>query len=186
MVVVVVGAAGVAAAPAGAAGVTTAGAASAGVAGMVVVVVVAAGTAAGASDSFWQPARARAAIEAAARTVSLNDMWEIPPTDHETDPGVSRIPGGEGVSSTSMPKMQVADRLRFIQFYCVSASDAEDAWLRRFLLLLSLMRRTTSGLELRNSPDILESIRVLGGALLACCNCTLAGLRSSFRPQLEP
>ena len=111
VVVVVAGAAGIAAASAGAAGVAAgmAGAAAIGSAGVVVVVVVAAGAAAGASDSFWQPARARAAIEAAARTVSLNDMWEIPPTDHETDPGVSRIPGGEGVSSTSMPKMQVAD-----------------------------------------------------------------------------
>ena len=117
MVVVVAGAAGVAgaaAAPAGAAGVAAAsagaaGTAAAGSAGVVVVVVVAAGAAAGASDSFWQPARSSAAIEAAARTVSLNDMWEIPPTDHETDPGVSRIPGGEGVSSTSKLKMQVAD-----------------------------------------------------------------------------
>ncbi len=101
--------AGAAAASAGAAGMASAGAAGVAAIGSVVVVVVAAGAAAGASDSFWQPARARAAIEAAARTVSLKDMWEIPPTDHETDPGVSRIPGSGAVSSTSKPKMQVAD-----------------------------------------------------------------------------
>jgi len=71
-----------------------------------VVVVVAAGS------EGEQAARARAAAEAATAKVSLNDMEQIPPTDHKTARAIEKI-RGQGVNLPGRTKPQDVESLRF-------------------------------------------------------------------------
>jgi hypothetical protein len=84
---------------------------AAGVAGASVVVVVVAVVDAAGSEGE-QAARARAAAEAATAKVSLNDMEQIPPTDHKTARAIEKI-RGRRVNPLRRTKPQDVESLRF-------------------------------------------------------------------------
>jgi hypothetical protein len=84
---------------------------AAGVAGASVVVVVVSVVVV-AAGSWLQAARTRAAAEAATAKVSLNDMEQIPPTDH-MPPGQMKNSGRSAAFPLRRTKPQYVESLRF-------------------------------------------------------------------------
>ena len=84
--------------------VVSAGAGAAGVS--TVVVVVAAGS------SGEQATRARAAAEAATANISLNDIGQIPPTDHNP-PRADKFPGGDWFFGWGEEKHKILNHCEF-------------------------------------------------------------------------
>jgi hypothetical protein len=109
--------------------VVAAGSAGAGVAAgstvvVVVVVVVSAAAGAGAAEvstvvvvvaagsSGEQATRARAAAEAATANISLNDIGQIPPTDHNP-PRADKFPGGDWFFGRGEEKHKILNHCEF-------------------------------------------------------------------------